>query len=118
MEIDYYEKPNGKCPVVEFIESLSAKDQARIIKKIELLAKLGLELRRPHTDTLRDGIRELRIKTNHGQHRILHFIFYRNTAVLLDGITKKTGKVPDSAIDRAIEYMQDYIQTHTLRKKP
>jgi hypothetical protein len=117
MDIEYYEKSNGSCPVFEFIENLLAEDQVRVIRKIELLAELGLDLRRPHTDTLRDNIRELRIRTHHGQHRILHFIFHRNTAVLLDGLTKKSGPVSDTAIDKSIEYMQDYLNTHTRRER-
>lgn len=112
MDIEYYEKPNGRCPTLEYLESLPAEDQVRVIKKIELLAELGLNLRRPHSDTLRDNIRELRVKTHHGQHRILHFIFHRNTAVLLDGLTKKSGPVSDAAIDKAIESMQDYLNKH------
>ena len=83
-----------------------------VTRKIELLAEMGLDLQRPHTDTLRDNIRELRIRTHHGQHRILHFIFHRDTAVLLDGLTKKSGPVSDTAIDKSIEYMQDYLNTH------
>jgi phage-related protein len=113
MEIDYYQTSNGACPVLEFIAGLPPEDRVRVTEKIRLLAQLGRSLRRPHSDTLRDGIRELRIKTHHGQYRILHFIFYRDTAVLLHGITKKTGKVPDSAIDKAIKYMRDYVRTHT-----
>lgn len=113
MKIDYYEKSTtGDCPVLEFLESLPAKDRKRVTKKIEFLEQLGLKLRRPHSDTLRDGIRELRIKTNHGQYRVLHFIHHRDTAVLLHGITKNTSKVPEAAIDKAIEYMHDYLSTH------
>jgi phage-related protein len=111
MRIDYYQTSNGHCPVLEFIASLPRDDRVRVMERIVLLAELGLNLRRPHSDTLRDGIRELRIKTHHGQYRILHFIFHRDTAVLLHGITKKTGRVPDAVIDKAIEYMQDYIRT-------
>lgn len=112
MKIDYYEKANGRCPVQDFIRDLPAKEQVYIIKAIERLEKYGLELKRPYVGTLRDNIRELRIKTQHGQYRILHFIYYRDTAILLHAITKKTTKVPDSAIDKAIEYKRDYESRH------
>jgi phage-related protein len=111
MNIDYYEQANGRCPVLEFLEGLPAKDQVRVMKKIDLLEALGLNLRRPHADFLRDGIHELRVRTNHGQYRVLYFIFHRNTAVLLHGITKNVGRVPDGAIDRAVAYMDDYLRT-------
>ena len=41
--------------------------------RIELLADLGHELRRPAADYLRDGIYELRAKQGHVQYRLLYF---------------------------------------------
>ncbi|OQB02358.1 MAG: hypothetical protein BWY25_00586 [Chloroflexi bacterium ADurb.Bin222] len=112
MNIEYYEKPNGRCPVQEFIRDLPAMERVRVMNAIERLQEYGLELERPHVATLRDDIRELRVKTQHGQYRVLHFIAYRDTAVLLHAITKKSDKVPDAAIDKAIEYKTDYENQH------
>ncbi len=108
MNIEYYERPNGRCPVQEFIRDLPATEQVRVMKAIERLQEHGLALERPYVATLRDEIRELRIRTQHGQYRVLHFIYYRDTIVLLHAITKKSDKVPDAAIDKAIEYKTDY----------
>ncbi len=117
MEIRYYTRANGTRPVEEFLRRLPAGDRVRVVAKIELLAEHGHRLDRPHAGTLRDGIRELRTRTNHGQYRILYFIFYRDTAVLLDGIRKTSRRVPDAAIERAIEYRQDYEQRHTKEQR-
>ena len=35
MEIDFYEKPSGKCPVLKKIKELDTKKQKKIIKRIE-----------------------------------------------------------------------------------
>lgn len=112
MNIEYYETIQGDCPVVDFIESLPAQERVLVMHKIELLAEHGLNLRRPYTDILRDGIHELRIRTRHGQQRILYFIFHRDTAVLLYGFTKKSDKVADVIIEKAIDYKADYLQRH------
>lgn len=112
MNIEYYETVHGDCPVVDFIESLPAQERVLVMHKIELLAEHGLNLRRPHADILRDGIHELRIRTHHGQQRILYFIFHRDTAVLLCGFTKKSDKVADVIIEKAVAYKSDYSQRH------
>jgi len=112
MNIEYYERSNGRCPVQEFIRDLPATERVRVMNAIERLQEHGLALERPYVAPLRDGIRELRVRTQHGQYRILHFICYRDTAVLLHAITKKSDKVPDAAIDKAIEYKTDYESRH------
>lgn len=45
--IEYYEE-NGKYPVFEFIQGLSPKEQAKILREIDLLAEFGLALGLPH----------------------------------------------------------------------
>lgn len=46
-EIEYYTE-NNKCPVYEFIKSQIPKDQAKILKEIDLLAEFGLSLGMPY----------------------------------------------------------------------
>jgi len=36
-QIELYEKSNGKCPVLDYIQTLSPKQRARIEKEIDLL---------------------------------------------------------------------------------
>jgi phage-related protein len=107
--IDWYDTHRGHYPAKDFIRGLIAADRRRIDRKIGMLRELGRDLRRPHTDYLRDGIHELRIKCGNKEYRLLYFIFERTTFVMLNGLLKKDGPVPDSDIDRAIDYMHDYI---------
>ena len=112
-DIIFYEKPNGRCPVKEFLDDLSPKaDLPFINRKLELLAKNGPALRRPHIAYLRGDIWELRVKTRSGQFRFFHFYFDGQTIVITHGYHKKTNKVADSEIDRAIEYRKDYLTSH------
>ena len=115
MEIELYEKHTGRCPVREFIAELSPKDRVRATNAIKRLQEHGLALGRPHVGYLRDNIRELRIKTNHGNYRILFFIYYKHKAVLLYAISKKTQRVPAADIDKALEYSRDYRERHPGR---
>jgi phage-related protein len=97
----------------EFIRELQLTEQADINFAIARLGEMGLALRRPYIDYLRDDIYELRIRLRRGHCRVLYFIFHRNTFVLLHAILKKTGKVADAEIERAIEYKLDYMMRHT-----
>lgn len=108
MDIEYYKKSNGGCPVADYIKKQPKRDQILIVNQIDQLAEYGLGLKRPQVGYLRDHIRELRI----GQHRVLHFIICQDKAVLLHAITKKSQKVPDADIDKAIEYKADYLRNH------
>jgi len=111
--IDFYEKSNGRCPTQEFLDSLPADERPLVINAIKQLRQHGLNLARPQVGYLRDHIRELRVDVRRKRYRILHFIYHRDTFVLLQGLVKKAGKVSDSEINRALEYKQDYESTHS-----
>jgi len=55
----YYETPEGKCPVREFIDSRKGRDQAKIFALISNLQDRGPTLPRPYADLLEDEISEL-----------------------------------------------------------
>ena len=88
-------------PFLEWMDGLSAGVQDKLIARIELLERSGHELRRPHADTLRDGIHELRAVSQRVNYRVLYF-FFSGVAVISHGITKE-GRVPPGEIDRAVE---------------
>jgi phage-related protein len=107
----YYEKPNGRCPVVDFLSSRNAEENVYIENEIERLEQYGDKHGRPYIGYLRDKIWELRVKVNRSQFRIFFFFFEGNKIVMTHGYLKKTRKVPDSEIDKAIEYRNDYISS-------
>jgi hypothetical protein len=79
--------------VLEWFDGLTAKAQDKCRIKIQRLAELGHELRRPEADLLSDGIHELRIGLQHVNYRILYFFHERAAAVLAHGLTKR-DRVP------------------------
>jgi len=111
-DIDFYEKPNGRCPTKDFLDSLPAGERVVVNNSISQLQEHGTGLDRPHTGYLRDHIHELRIRVRRSRYRILYFFYHADTIVLLQGISKKSNRVPDREIDRAIEYKRDYESTH------
>jgi phage-related protein len=111
-DIELYEKPNGRCPTKDFLDSLPADERAMAVNSIKQLRQHGTNLQRPHTGYLRDHINELRIRVRRNRYRILYFFYHAETIVLLQGFQKKTNKVPDHQIDQAVEYRLDYESTH------
>jgi hypothetical protein len=80
--VAYYETVNGECPVMDFIDSRSKRNQAKTLSLISFLEERGPVLPRPYADLLEDGIHELRIKLSGNQVRILYFFCYKEYIIL------------------------------------
>lgn len=105
-------KSNGKVPVQDFLYSLEPKLRAKAFNDIELLQKIGKDLKEPYVKPIKGkknkGLYELRIKFSSDIARIFYFTYYNNKYVLLHGFIKKTMKTPEKEIDKARKYMEDY----------
>jgi phage-related protein len=116
-EVVFYAESDGTCPLLAWLDRLPQKVQDKCIVRIERLAELGHELRRPEADTLRDGIHELRASYQGVQYRILYF-FHAGVAVLAHGIVKER-QVPDAEIERTKRRRAVYEaspELHTYRE--
>jgi phage-related protein len=96
-----YREEDGSAPFLDWFEKLPEKAQDKCRVRLERLATLGHELRRPEADVLRDGIYELRVRLRTTNYRILYFFHGRTAAVLSHGVIKE-DRVPANEIDRAI----------------
>lgn len=111
MEIDvvFYDLPDGKEPVREFLDSMDRKMRAKMLREIGLLAQNGPELREPDSKNIGDGIFELRAKVGSDISRVLYFFFVGQRAVLTNGFIKKTSKTPREEKARALRYRKEYL---------
>ncbi len=100
-EVVLFAEEDGSCPLIEWLDRLPLKARLKCIVKIERLAEMGHELRRPEADILRDGIHELRAALERVHYRMLYF-FDQKKAVLSHGLIKEAD-VPASEIDLAIK---------------
>lgn len=116
-EVILYAEFAGSCPVLEWLDRQEKKAQDKCIVRIERLAELGHELRRPEADLLEDGVYELRASHRRIHYRILYF-FHEGAAVLAHGLVKE-AKVPNADIERVKRRRDAYLaspQTHTYRE--
>lgn len=114
-KVVFYREEDGRVPVLDWFADLPAKAQAKCLERIQFLAAVGHEARRPHADYLRDGIYELRAKWGTVNYRILYFFHGTVAAVLAHGLVKE-ARVPPREIDGARERMKRFKsnpQRHT-----
>lgn len=117
-KIIFYLDDDGTVPVLEWLRDLPPKVQDKCVVKIERLASLGHELRRPEADYLRDKIYELRIGRQGINYRILYFFYGNSAAILSHGIVKEKA-VPMGEIERAIAFKNKFEQNpeaHTYQR--
>jgi phage-related protein len=121
-EVVFYLDDDGTAPVLDALRSLLAGGQRKVVARcwvrMERLAEVGHELRRPEADYLRDGIYELRATHQRVHYRILYF-FHGRRLVVLSHVIKKVDRVPETEIDRALAHRRRYRddpEKHTLRR--
>ncbi|MGD1100678.1 MAG: type II toxin-antitoxin system RelE/ParE family toxin [Terriglobia bacterium] len=107
-EVVVFAAEDGSAPLLAWMDNLQVKVRDKCIVRIERLAEVGHELRRPEADFLQDGIHELRIQHKKVQYRILYF-FHEGLAVLSHGCTKESI-VPPVEIGRAVKNRERFIQ--------
>ena len=108
--VDFYHKINGKCPVKEYLDSLSPKLRTKTLRSIMLLEEFGTNLRLPYSASIGNGIFELRSVVGNDITRVLYFFIEGKTAILTNGFTKKTQKTPMREIEKANMYRMDYYE--------
>ncbi|MCL5289763.1 MAG: type II toxin-antitoxin system RelE/ParE family toxin [Bacillota bacterium] len=110
LTVEYYMEKDY-CPVLEFIHSCSSKEQAKILREIDLLEEFGPLLGMPYVRKIEgtDDIWELRIRLANNQFRLLYFIFSNNKIVMLHGFQKKTQKTPKREIEMALKRRMKYL---------
>jgi hypothetical protein len=107
-EIRVFRDQDGTCPLQEWLDGLrrrQPKAYAKCLARILDLAREGNELRRPLADYLRDGIRELRIRSGRTNYRILYAFVGKQIALLTHGLTKQ-AEIPDADIELAMECLE------------
>lgn len=99
--VKFYIDEDGGIPVLEYIEALSDKEKAKILKYIEFLREHDGILDEPYAKHIKNKIRELRVDFARNKHRIFYFTFIGKTIILLHAFLKKTEKTPLSEIKKA-----------------
>ena len=97
-----------KVPVLDYLKSVSAKEQAKIAIYIGFLKGQKGYLDEPYSRYLGNGLRELRVDFGRNRNRIVYITVEAQKIILLHAFFKKTSKTPEQEIVRALNNLQDY----------
>jgi phage-related protein len=101
-EVYFFREPEDESvPLLDWLNQLPLKVQAKCIQRMDRLGELGHELRRPEADLLRDGIYELRASYQGVHYRMLYFFSGKAVVVVSHGLAKERA-VPSKEIDTAV----------------
>lgn len=119
MELFFFRDSNGRVPLIDWLDELTPKVQQKCLVRLDRLAELGPQLRRPEADYLREGIYELRVGFQGIHYRILYFFEGKDVVIVTHGLIKE-DVVPPREIDLAIRRRDVYRtnpQQHRFRPK-
>src|SRR5437588_8793198 len=114
----FYREADEEIPILSWMDELPSKVQDKCRVRIERLAALGHELRRPEADYLRDDIYELRVRHQSVNYRILYFFHGHVAAIVSHGLQKEQA-VPPKEIDLAAKRKAKFVahpKKHTLEE--
>ncbi|MFK0732559.1 MAG: type II toxin-antitoxin system RelE/ParE family toxin [Gloeotrichia echinulata GP01] len=109
-EIIFYRTDTDKCPVEEFIDSLSGKQAQKVLwvlRLIQELDKVPNQYFKKLVNT--DDIWEVRVQVGNNAFRLLGFFDDDNLVILTNGFVKKTQKTPSQQIELAEQRKRDYL---------
>ncbi len=109
--IIFYETSSGKCPVEEFLESLTSKQAQKaawVLSLIEDLPSVPTKFFKKLVHT--DDIWEVRINYSNNIFRLLGFFDGPNIILLNHAFQKKTQKTPLRDIKIAEDRKREYFQ--------
>lgn len=108
--IIFYETQSAKCPVEEFLDSLSAKQAQKtawVLRLIEEMPTIPAKYLKKLVNT--DDIWEVRVDSGSDTFRLFGFFDGTELIVLNHAIQKKTQKTPLQAIRTAEDRKNDYF---------
>ena len=109
-EIVFYRTDSERCPVEDFLDSLSGKQAQKVLWVLRLIQELDSvpsQYLKKLVNT--DDIWEVRVQVGNNIFRLLGFFDNDNLIVLTNGFVKKTQKTPSQEIELAEQRKRDYL---------
>jgi len=107
--VNFYKTSSLKCPVTEFLDSLSVKAAQKVTWVLKLIEEAQIVPKEYFKKLTPYDIWEVRISFSGNKYRILSFIYNDNQLILTHGFIKKTQKIPKNEIDKALAHKKDYF---------
>ncbi len=113
--IVYYTTASGDNPISDFLDSLSEKQQVKILRVLEYIKQYGISSILPHVKKLTGTpLWEIRI-LGKDNLRVLYVMLVKDTVLVVHGFIKKKQKTPMKEISIALNRLADW-KNRTLDK--
>lgn len=105
----YYTTTTGENPFDKFLDSLSEKQQRKILRILTTIKVYGLTYAIPHIKKLTGTpLWEIRI-LGQDNIRVLYAALVNDEILILHGFSKKSQKTPTKEIKTAIDRLNEWI---------
>lgn len=112
-DVIYYMTLTGQRPIGEFLDSLSGKQQTKILRVVNLIRDYGLEQARPYVKKLiNTPFWEIRI-LGKDNIRVVYVVPYKDTVLILHGFLKKSQKTPAKELNLAFSRYKEWLSRAT-----
>jgi len=108
-KIFFYHLENGRCPVTDFLDSLSNKQVEKVFFVLDLIETLNIVPRKFFKKLESTDLWEVRIQHANNIFRLLGFFDGNELIILNHAFTKKTQKTPQKEIKIAEQRKKDYF---------
>ncbi len=108
--VETYRDPRGHKPIEEYLDTISVRDRARVLRMFVLLKGNGPTLRMPHARHIQGKLWELRIDGRPNSYRVLYAALPNRLFLLLHIFAKKTDKTPVQEIVTAENRLASYLE--------
>ena len=109
--VTFYKTVDGKCPIEDFLNSLSGKVAQKVTWVLSLLEDMDIVPSSYFKKlTGSEGIWECRIQFGSNAYRIFCFFDDKSVVVLTNGFMKKSQKTPQSEIEKAEAYRRNFLE--------
>ena len=110
-EVGFYRTASGHCPVEQFLDSVTARQSAKVTWTLRLIEELEFvpkQYFKKLVDT--DDIWEVRVNVGGDTFRLLSFFDGPKLVVLNHAFAKHTRRIPRSDIRLAEQRKRDYFR--------
>jgi phage-related protein len=108
--IEFYTDMRGRSPALDFLRSLPKREQAELLRVIDLLQEFGVQLGMPHARPIA-GLWELR----GGAGRLFYVAHTGRRFIILHGYRKQSQKAPQQEIETAQRRWADFLEREGQR---
>ena len=113
--INFYRFDNSKCPVEEYLETLSNKQVEKVFFVLQLVESMNIVPRKFFKKLeATDDIWEVRVQLGNNIFRFLGFFDGAELIILNHAFTKKTQKTPKKEIKIAEQRKKDYFSRRPM----